>query len=129
MRKYSEFLIKEERVLEEDLKGIKDILKKHGQEQLLSNFDRLDKEKKKILLDEIKKIDFLQIEELYKNVGRTVENENVKIEPIPYIDKLKIEEKERQDYIEKGSTEIKNGKLAIVTMAGGQGTRLRTCWT
>lgn len=129
MRKYSDFLIKEEKILEEDLKEIKNILQKHKQEQLLTNFDRLDKEKKKILLEQIKKINFSQMEELYKNVGETVENKNVEIEPIPYIDKSKIEEKEKQNYMEKGVSEIKSGKLAIVTMAGGQGTRLRTCWT
>lgn len=129
MRKYSDFLIKEEKILEEDLKEIKNILQKHKQEQLFTNFDRLDKEKKKILLEQIKKINFSQMEELYKNVGETVENKNVEIEPIPYIDKSKIEEKEKQNYMEKGVSEIKSGKLAIVTMAGGQGTRLRTCWT
>lgn len=129
MRKYSDFLIKEEKILEEDLKEIKNILQKHKQEQLLTNFDRLDKEKKKILLEQIKKINFSQMEELYKSVGKTVENKNVEIEPIPYIDKSKIEEKEKQNYMEKGVSEIKRGKLAIVTMAGGQGTRLRTCWT
>lgn len=112
--------------MEENLKKIKDILQKYGQEQLLANYDKLDEERKKILLEEIETINFLQIEELYRNVGKTMESGDIKIEPIPYIDKAKIGEQERKKYFDKGADEIKNGKLAIVTMAGGQGTRLRT---
>lgn len=113
-------------MLEENLRKIQETLQKYGQEQLLANYDKLDEQKKKTLLEEIKTIDFAQMEELYKNVGKTMESEDVKIDPIPYIDKAKIEDKERNIYFEKGANEIRNGKLAIVTMAGGQGTRLRT---
>lgn len=111
--------------MEEKLKQIKNMLEKYGQEQLLKNYEKLDEENKKILLEQIQTINFEQIEELYKNVGKTMEKENVKIEPIPYLDKSKISEEDKKVYFEEGANEIKSGKLAIVTMAGGQGTRLR----
>ena len=43
-----------------------------------------------------------------------------------YIDKNNISDEERKHYKNLGIEEIKKGKLAAVTMAGGQGTRLRT---
>ena len=48
------------------------------------------------------------------------------IEPIDYIEKEKIAKDKKEEYLKKGIEEIKKGKLAVVTMAGGQGTRLRT---
>ena len=42
------------------------ILKKYGQEHLLKQYERLDDVKKKQLLDQIEKIDFELINDLYK---------------------------------------------------------------
>ena len=42
------------------------------------------------------------------------------------MEKANIEESKKQEYFEKGASILKKNKLAIVTMAGGQGTRLRT---
>ena len=43
-----------------------------------------------------------------------------------YIDKNNISDVKKIYYKNIGIEEIKKGKLAAVTMAGGQGTRLRT---
>ena len=40
------------------------------------------------------------------------------------IDKSKLEKEEKETYKELGENIIKEGKYAVVTMAGGQGTRL-----
>ena len=48
-----------------------------------------------------------------------------KIEPIQYIEKEKLSKEEKEKYSKIGIEEIKQGKLAVVTMAGGQGTRHR----
>ena len=107
--------------MEEKLEKVKQILAEENQEQLLANFDTLDDTKKETLLDQILQIDFKQMKNLYNNVGKNLENNDVKIEAIPYVEKAKIDGNE---YFEEGAQTVKNGKLAIVTMAGGQGTRL-----
>lgn len=112
--------------MEEKIKKVKEILQKYDQEHLLTNYENLDEGKKEELLEQILQINFEQIKELYKKIGTSINNNDVKIEPITYVDKAKLTQNEKQKYFDKGLQAIKDGKLAIVTMAGGQGTRLRT---
>ena len=99
---------------------LKELLKKHNQEHLIKQYERLDEEKKKQFLADLETIDFDFIENLY-NKNEDV-NDNDEITPIDYYDKEKLEKAEYYEGI--GSKAIKEGKLAVVTMAGGQGTRL-----
>ncbi len=99
------------------------ILKKYGQEHLLNNFDKLDDIHKERLLDEIENIDFELIQSLYESTNKKHKKEVDKIEPMEYLDKFKLNEKYKY-YENIGKKAIKEGKLAAVTMAGGQGTRL-----
>ena len=62
--------------------------------------------------------------ELYNNTKKEIEFKESKIEPLKYIDKAKISEKEKIRLDEIGESVVKNGQYAVVTMAGGQGTRL-----
>ena len=104
----------------------RNILEKYNQKHLLSQYDKLDDCKKEYLLNQILNIDFEQINELYNQTKKEIEIGNDLIEPIDYIEKEKIAKDKREEYLKKGIEEIKKGKLAVVTMAGGQGTRLRT---
>lgn len=106
------------------LEDAKDILKKYNQEHLLQQYENLDIEKKEYLLNQILNIDFELINKLYEETKQEIKFEKTKIEPIKYEEKEKITEKEKNKYFEIGAREIKDGKLAVVTMAGGQGTRL-----
>lgn len=99
------------------------ILKKYGQEHLLNGFDKLDESHKEKLLDEIENIDFNLIQNLYESTNKKNKKEEDKIEPMEYLDKYKLNEKYKY-YENIGKKAIKEGKLAAVTMAGGQGTRL-----
>ena len=110
--------------MEEKYNAALAILKKYGQEHLLNGYDKLDENKKTELLNEILTIDFSQIEKLFENINTTIDLKESKIEPIGYIEKAKLNEEEYKKYEEKGIEAIKNNKLAAVTMAGGQGTRL-----
>ena len=102
---------------------IKYKLKKYGQEHLLNFYDTLDERKKDELLKQIDEIDFELINSLYSKTKDIVKNEDVKIEPMSFVDKSKLNDKYKY-YEEIGKKAIKEGKLAVVTMAGGQGTRL-----
>ena len=109
--------------MDEKLEGIKDVLKKYGQEHLLNEYERLDNEKKQELLKQIENLDFELIKNLYDNREKEISMENSDIKPIDYLDKYKLGDKLKY-YEEIGARAIKEGKLAAVTMAGGQGTRL-----
>lgn len=105
------------------LEEIKDILKKYNQEHLLINYENLEEKKKKELLQQIKNIDFELVNSLYNSTKQKKTNNTDEITPIDYLDKYKLNEKYKY-YETIGKKAIKEGKLAAVTMAGGQGTRL-----
>lgn len=110
--------------MEEKYLAAQEKLKKYNQEQLLNNYDNLDSNKKSKLLDQILTIDFSQINSLCEIAKTQVDFSKDIIEPINYIDKEKLSEEELNKYNEIGKKAIKEGKYAVVTMAGGQGTRL-----
>lgn len=107
----------------------KKIIEKYGQGHLFEQYDKLNNEKKEILLNQIFNIDFNQINNLYNQTKEEIKFGQDKIEPIKYIDKEALTSEEKEKYTKLGIQEIKGGKLAVVTMAGGQGTRLRAQWT
>jgi len=100
-----------------------EIVKKYNQEHLINFYDNLTIEKKEELVNQILEIDFDLLENLYKNINSKKQSED-KITPIEYKDKSKMSEQEKNAYREKAREALKNNKYAVVTMAGGQGTRL-----
>lgn len=110
--------------MKEKLEAAKAVLEKHGQEQLLANYEKLSENDKDKLLDDILTIDFNKLEKLYEKRNFKQVYSEAEIEPISYVEKDKMSKEEREKYDEIGTKAIKAGKLAAVTMAGGQGTRL-----
>ena len=98
-------------------------LKKYSQEHLLNGFDKLEESKQKELLDQIETTDFELINSLYNHTREDVKIPESQIAPIEYLDKDKLNGYYRS-FQETGEKAIREGKLAAVTMAGGQGTRL-----
>ena len=101
-----------------------ELLKLYKQDHVISLLNRLTGKKKEELIEQINKIDFHQIMELYDNTKKKIEIKENKIENIKYVDKEKLSLEEKQEYDELGKTAVKNGEYAVVTMAGGQGSRL-----
>ena len=99
-------------------------LKKYNQNHIINLLDKLDYEKKEELINQINNIDFHQILELYENTKKELEIKENKIEAIKYLDKEKLTSNEKEQFNYLGEEIIKNGQYAVVTMAGGQGTRL-----
>ena len=109
--------------MDNTLEEAKAILKKYNQEHLLNGYEKLEEKKQKQLLDQIMNIDFELIKSLYDNTKKENSTNDDKIEPMEYLDKYKLNDKYKY-YENIGKQAIKEGKLAAVTMAGGQGTRL-----
>ena len=101
-----------------------DILKMYNQEHIIKLLENLDDQKKQALVEQISKIDFHQLKELYDNTKKEIEIKENKIEPLPYLDKKKLSEKQKEEFQRLGEAILEKGEYAVVTMAGGQGTRL-----
>ena len=101
-----------------------DILKMYNQEHIIRLLEKLDEDKKQALVEQISKIDFHQLKELYDNTKKEIEIKENKIEPLPYLDKKKLSEEQKEKFQRLGEAILEKGEYAVVTMAGGQGTRL-----
>ena len=100
------------------------LLKMYNQEHVIRLMEKLNESQKKELIEQISKIDFHQIKELYDNTKKEIEIKENKIEPLPYLDKKKLSKEQKEEFDKLGKEVIENGQYAVVTMAGGQGTRL-----
>ena len=109
-------MIKEEDAIE--------LLNSYNQTHIVNLLKKLDEVKKQELLKQIDKIDFGQIMELYDNTKKEIEIKENKIEAIGYLDKAKLTKEQKEEFDKLGEEVIRNGEYAVVTMAGGQGTRL-----
>ena len=94
------------------------ILEKYGQGHINVNTEEL--------ADQVLKIDFEQLQELYEQaIHKTNVINNIEdIKPVKAINPEKIDKKLIDEYIKTGEDVVKSGKFAIAIMAGGQGTRL-----
>ena len=99
-------------------------IRRYNQEHLLDYYNNIkDENLKKKFENQLENIDYELIDSLYKKTTLQLKNEIDDIEPIDYWDKERLGGK--YDFYENiGIEAIKKGKLAAVTMAGGQGTRL-----
>ena len=100
------------------------LLKTYNQEHIINLLHKLENNEKQDLIKQIEQIDFHQISELYENTKKEIEINENKIEKINYIDKQKLNSKELEELENIGDEVLKHGEYAVVTMAGGQGTRL-----
>ena len=109
--------------MEENLDMIRKTLKKYSQEHLLNGYERLNEAKQRQLLGQIENTDFELINSLYNNTKKQPQHSEASIAPIEFLDKDNLNECYR-NFQATGEKAIRAGKLAAVTMAGGQGTRL-----
>ena len=105
-------------------KEVEEKLKKYNQEHLLDFFNELSEVEQNELLDQIENIDFDLINTLYDLTKKKIDFGEEKIEPMEHLDKEKIKKEDLENYRKIGEEVIRNNQLAVVTMAGGQGTRL-----
>lgn len=111
-------------VTEKELTLAKEILKENNQEKVLEVLEKIDGNKKERLVKQIIDLDFKQLNKLFNSTKKIPEIADKKIEHIKHIDEYKMPEEKRKLYTKYGEEIIKNNQYAVVTMAGGQGTRL-----
>ena len=98
-------------------------LKEYNQEHLLMFFNELTQEKKEEILKQIANIDFEQIKNIVNDKCEKQKEMDI-IEPITSVQNANFTESELSEFSNIGREIISSSKYAIITMAGGQGTRL-----
>ena len=110
----------------EKMQDVIELLRCYHQEHIIRLLEQLEGKEKEELVEQIGKIDFQQIMELYDNTKKEIEIKENKIENIKYLDKAKLSKEKKEEFETLGEMAVRNGEYAVVTMAGGQGSRLRT---
>lgn len=100
------------------------LLKENNQTNILNTLNQIDESKKEKLIKQILNLNFEQLKRLYQETKEKPEILDKKLENIKYVDKYKLSEDKKSLYTKIGEDIIRNNKYAVVTMAGGQGTRL-----
>ena len=95
------------------------LLEKYSQQHVLHYYDKLSDTQKATLLSSIENIDF----SAFKTLNMA---ENKQLGQVTPIDALSLKEikKQRSRYIQTGLAAIREGRVGVVLLAGGQGTRL-----
>ena len=104
-----------------------EIVKKYNQEHLLKYIDLIStNEGKNNLINDIENIDFEKLNRLFALSNQNFKNsmKTVMLEHIRVFDKSRFSDEENNEILKIGEDIIANNQYAVVTMAGGQGTRL-----
>ena len=104
----------------------KKILKEYKQEHVIKFIDNSDIETKNELINQVLRIDFEELEELYQKTFEDIYVDLEEMQPIAGVNPDRLTSEELENYKKVGIDIIRNNKFAVCTMAGGQGTRLRT---
>ena len=113
-------LSKKGKNMEDKITEAKQILERHNQKHIIRYFKKLSKEQKQALAEQILRIDFEELEELYNLTKKEIEIDISELEPIESLNPALLQKEVLEEYIQIGEEIVKNGKLAVVTLAGGQ---------
>lgn len=115
---------------QEQLKEVREKYEKAGQEQVFTFYDELSTAEKAALFEQLSSINPAYINEITEkalNPPKAASKDEVRLSPLPESATASILESKAED-IEKwynsGLDKAGQGKVAVVLMAGGQGTRL-----
>lgn len=103
-----------------------EILKQYKQEHIIDFINKSDEETKIKLINQVLNIDFEELKELYNKTFEDLYVDLEELHPIAGVNPDRLSKEELDKYVRIGTEIIKNNKFAVATMAGGQGTRLRT---
>lgn len=95
---------------------------KYHQEHILHFWDELSEQEQKHLLEIAGAINFRKIQKYYK-IAKT-ENKPINFSLLEPSDYVKQNDERRERFYQLGSEALKSGKVAFLTVAGGQASRL-----
>ena len=99
-------------------------LEKYGQNHIVKIMEKLTDDEKEKLVNQIKELDFENIEHLYKALTSEKNDTSANIEPISALKKNKLSLQELEEINDLGKHVVISNEFAVATMSGGQGTRL-----
>lgn len=103
---------------------IKEKLEKYGQEHLLEFYDELYDHERVKLLNQLHHIDFEKVNNLYETLKKINIPTGETVEPLEYTIKNELPIIQQRALENIGTEVLKQNTYAVLTMAGGQGTRL-----
>lgn len=106
------------------IKDAEEKLKKYNQDVVIKLMNKLDDEQKQTLAESVLETDLESVEKVFRTINDKTESSNSGISPMNATIKENVSEEERKNYYEIGKKVIENNEYAVVTVAGGQGTRL-----
>ena len=80
------------------IQDVIELLKEYHQEHIIRLLETLEPNKKEELIQQINKIDFHQMKELYENTKKEIEIKENKIEEITYLDKAKLSKEQKEEF-------------------------------
>lgn len=99
-------------------------LSKYNQDHLLNHFKTLSFNEQKNLLNDINSIDFESIQALFNSLNTKTAQKAPLFSPMPCCYQEEQSKERRKLWKEVGQKSLKNNELAVLLMAGGQGSRL-----
>ncbi len=99
-------------------------LKEYAQQEIIELLNILSDEEKEKIYNQVINLDFKQIDNLYNELSKKEKIGTENIEAIIALNKEKLSSEKLNKYNLLGEEIIKNNQYALVTMSGGQGTRL-----
>ncbi|XP_046388799.1 UDP-N-acetylhexosamine pyrophosphorylase-like protein 1 [Ischnura elegans] len=114
-----------------DLEKLKNKLAHYGQLHLLEFWDEINEDERKELFEDLSEIDFEDVTNLFRRAMESRSNAQEKaderLQPIPADRRGSITKTSPailKSYEDAGMEQIANGAVAVLLLAGGQGTRL-----
>ncbi|KAG5136092.1 hypothetical protein JHK82_020823 [Glycine max] len=102
-------------------------LKDYGQEDVFALWYELSPEEREFLVKDIESLDLSRIDRIIRCSLRSQGLPAAAIEPVPESNVSTVEERSQEDrerWLKMGLKAISDGKLAVLLLSGGQGTRL-----
>jgi UDP-N-acetylglucosamine/UDP-N-acetylgalactosamine diphosphorylase len=112
-----------------DVQSLKNHLEKHGQKHLLQFWDSLDSSQQQQLVEDLERINIPEVIRYFNATTshKPSQNLDTRMEPIPaeqYSSSALSNKEQLKNYKEIGLKGIREGKVASLLLAGGQGKEM-----